>query len=119
MGESLDEGMTGMGDPAGYDDWGREEPTPPDRLVELATQFAELAGLTVGPAAAPERGAPPMVVKLTCGRCNGTVFLARLRTDPGVTNELYDTHLCTGIVDGATVGPPAIFPFTLAARSGA
>jgi hypothetical protein len=113
MTESLDESMTGMGDPADYDDWDREEPTPPDRLVELATQFAELAGLTVGPAAAPEPVASSAVVRIECGACRGVVAMQHFRLDPGVTNDVYDVHYCSQ----ATV--PGAFPFTLTVRSGA
>lgn len=106
MTESLDESMTGMGDPADYDD----TPEPPDRLTELATQLAELAGLTIGPPLPAEAVTPVAVVRLTCGRCNGIAFLIHLRLDPGVTQELSKTHLCTAGVE------PLAFPFTLAVR---
>jgi hypothetical protein len=117
--ECLDEGMRGTGDPADYDGWADEAPGAAERLTEIARGLAELAGLTIGPALAAEPATPSVIVKLTCGRCNGAAFLAHLRLDTGVTQELYDTHLCTGVTDGRHVGEPAVFPFTLAVMSGA
>lgn len=111
MPESLDESMTGMGDAADYDAWADETPQTPGRLTELATQLAELAGLTIGPPLAAEPVTPSVIFKLTCGRCNGTALsLVHLRLDPGVTQEPYDTHLCNGNAEAV------IFPFTLAVR---
>jgi hypothetical protein len=125
MTESLDEGMRGTGERTDYDDWADEtperlEPEPPDRLTELAVglaELAELAGLTIGPPLPAEHAKSSVTVKLTCGRCNGVAFLIDLRLDPGVTNELFDTHLCTGIRDAERTGEPALFPFTLAVRN--
>jgi hypothetical protein len=124
MTESLDEGMRGTGDPADYDAWADETPEdvqdfdPGDekatRMVELATQIAQLAGLSVGPALAAEPVTPSVLVKLTCGRCNDAAFFGHLRLDTGVTREIYGTHLC-----GIGTNEPAVFPFTLAVRSGA
>jgi len=98
---------------ADYDDWADETLHLPDRLTELATQFAELAGLTIAPAASAEPATPSAVVRITCGACGGVVAMQYFRFDPGVTNEVYDTHYC------AAVTVPGAFPFTLAVRSGA
>ncbi len=114
--------MTDTGEQPDYDDWddgdGPDGPGFDERLTELAVELAELVGLTVGPPVAPEPSAQYVIVKLTCGRCDAPAFLAHLRLDPGVTHEVYDTHLCTGLNNGHRIGEPVVFPFTLALRSG-
>lgn len=109
-----------MATEADYDDWADETPEPPDRLTELATQLAEYAGLTIGPPLPTDPAVRSVTVQLKCGRCSAAPFIAHLRLDPGVTHEIYDTHLCTGITAGAApTDMPAVFPFTLSIRGAA
>lgn len=100
--EAIDETMHGMGDPADYDDWADETPDREQRLTELVTQLAEYLGLTIGPAEPVVPVTPSATVKLTCNRCGNAVFFAHIRLDPGVTNELYDEHVCMAGASAAT-----------------
>ena len=130
--ESLDENMRGMGDPADYDAWAGETPAPaaedwddgdgPDgpgfdeRLTELATELAELVGLTIAPADAPEPRQPIAFVDFTCLNCGVLLGLVTLGA-PGMATQIPVQHMCH-----ESAGPMpgyAYLAFTATVRSGA